>query len=225
VISKIKSTLFKIFKGDFENAMKMKELNNFRILAKIKPEISSFFSYSDTTSPSTKTYIDLHSDSSGGYKKNNWAFQLLDQPEIIRCNNLLELGAGNGKFLEHLRMKGKAIVGIDLINPTDNPHIKRTDINDLLPANFEGYELIYSADFLEHLSLLNITSLLKKLAKSKSKNLHLIACYDDKVSHQSVYTPAEWAYIFSKFYKTVEIRGVGVRRYPFGKYYVILYAE
>jgi hypothetical protein len=38
-------------------------------------------------------------------------------------------------------MKGKEIVGIDLINPTENLHIKRTDINNLSPANFEGYEL------------------------------------------------------------------------------------
>ncbi len=87
MISKIKSTLFKIFKAVFENAMKMKELINFRILAEIKPEISLFFSYSDTASPSTKKYIDLHSDSSGGYKKiiglfNFWISQTLSDAII-----------------------------------------------------------------------------------------------------------------------------------------------
>ena len=173
---------------------------------------------------SKEIYSELHSAGTG-YTKNNWGFDLLKYNHIFNYTKVFELGSGNGKFIDHLNANGFSARGLDLINPTKSDFIDTRPITELNSKILSEYEIAISADFMEHLNITEIDSLLNKQKESKIASLNIIACYDDFISHTSVYEPHEWALLYKKYFKNVRILDIIFRRQYFKKKAVIIYAD
>lgn len=149
-------------------------------------------------------YQKLHQENDA-FKNNNW---LLDELELLIAsggNSLLEVGCGNGRFLSLASAHWEEVVGMDWAR---SPHIESVISehpnvsflqSDLVKVEFNRlFDLVVSADFLEHIAPADLEHVLGKLMKVGRKNLHKVACYDDGHSHLSIFSPTEWLNLWKK---------------------------
>lgn len=213
-VRRLKGRFFAFFSKDINQSMTLDERNKLSaILASKDFDTIKLHNFALSKKVTDHTYSNLHKQY--GYSTNNWAFDLLNEPEILNAQRYFEFGAGNGAFMEFLRAKGKNVAGVDLINPRALSEIIKGDYEDAFSSpNLLNAEIIYSADFLEHLDFSQLEDFLSRCTSFKKQHLHVIACYDDNISHKTVMSPYAWGILFSRFFSNVEIRRVYHRRYP-----------
>lgn len=150
-------------------------------------------------------YQNLH-DTNQAFIDNNWLLNELDLIKGIAgdVNSLLELGCGNGRFLEQAASVWPEVTGVDWAKSAYLNKLQATHKNikfiqaDISTFEFEQkYDLIVSADFLEHLPKELLGKVISKALRAGRVNFHKIACYDDGHSHLSILTPDEWLAIFN----------------------------
>lgn len=144
-------------------------------------------------------YQDLH-DNNDAFKKNNWLLKDFDQlkPLKAKVSSILELGCGNGRFLELAGSIWDDVTGVDwakskhieeLLVSNQNIKFIQADVTSLELERV--YDLVVSADFLEHLAPEDLPKVIQGMLRSGKINHHKIACYDDGHSHLSIF-PSEW---------------------------------
>lgn len=150
-------------------------------------------------------YQNLH-DTNQAFMENNW---LLNELDLIRgiagdVNSLLELGCGNGRFLEQAANVWPEVTGVDWAKSAYLNKLQTIYKNirfiqaDISTFKFQQkYDLIVSADFLEHLPKELLGVVIAEALRAGLVNFHKIACYDDGHSHLSILTPDEWLAIFN----------------------------
>lgn len=150
-------------------------------------------------------YQNLH-DTNQAFINNNWLVSEFDfiQKLVGDVSSVLEMGCGNGRFLELAAKAWKSVVGVDwarssylesVLKSHNNIQFIQTDVSVL--KLHESYDLIVSADFLEHLPGELLPQLITELLRAGRMNFHKIACYDDGHSHLSILTPETWLGLFN----------------------------
>lgn len=154
---------------------------------------------------SAEYYQNLH-DTNQAFMNNNW---LVNELELIRklarnVSSVLELGCGNGRFLELAVGVWPAVTGVDWARSGHLENLLKTHTNirfiqaDIATLKLEeNYDLIVSADFLEHLPKKLLGPVIAESLRSGRINFHKIACYDDGHSHLSILPPEEWLALFN----------------------------
>ncbi len=158
-------------------------------------------------------YKTLH-ETNPGYQNNNW---MLDEIDFIRSLNLvsiLEVGCGNGKFLEEICNFYSKTIGIDLvrsplINPIKYQFYQKDVYQDDLPFQTD---LLVSADVMEHFREEEIPKLIEKFSKVSDRQFHIIACYDDGYSHETIKSPDEWLKLFACVSDKFQLRWIKKRK-------------
>ncbi len=142
-------------------------------------------------------YQSLH-EADPGYRQNNW---LAGDAGLLagEGRNVIELGCGNGRFLEQALGRFDKVCGCDwALSPilvkllARNPELRFLRLNlieDDLPG---GFDLACSADFLEHLPPDRLDAVLAKIDACAPQAYHKIACFDDGHSHLSIFPPEGW---------------------------------
>ena len=215
ILGRLKAKAYSLFAEDIHSALLTDERVKFEQLRQIDAagKTVPLLNYAPPKEVGISTYRSLHDGR--GYSKNNWAFDLADEPEIVDGKSFFEFGAGNGAFLELLRRKGKSVGGVDLVNPRSLSEVITGDFKLAFESDlWREAEVCYSADFLEHLNLMELERLFTAWAIPGKRHVHLIACYDDHISHKTVMPPHLWALLLSRYFKQVEIRSAYYRRYP-----------
>lgn len=142
-------------------------------------------------------YQKLH-DTNGGYQNNNWLLDQLDFIKSLGLGSIVEIGCGNGKFTSEIVNYVPCVIGVDLVRSPllkENFRFVQADLyQDNLPFTAD---LVVSADVMEHFVEDKIPEIMSKLLKVSDKQFHIIACYDDNVSHKTIKTPAEWLKLFT----------------------------
>jgi cyclopropane fatty-acyl-phospholipid synthase-like methyltransferase len=149
-------------------------------------------------------YQRLH-DSHPAFQENNWLLQ--DLPRLVRLGgeSILELGCGNGRFLEVAARHWRRVVGLDwAASPVmpgileANPGIEfvQSDLRGFVPR--EPFDVVVSADFLEHLPTTELVPCLARMHQFGFRHFHRIACYDDGHSHLSILSPDQWLELFDQ---------------------------
>ncbi len=223
ILRRTKAKAYSFFAKDIHSALLADERERFEHLRQIDAngETVKLLNYASVKQVGINTYRSLHDGR--GYSENNWAFDLVNEQEILDGESFFEFGAGNGVFLELLRKKGKTVGGVDLINPRSLPEVITGDFKLAFESElWRNADVCYSADFLEHLELTELESLFTTWAIEGKHHLHLIACYDDQISHKTVMPPHLWALLLSRHFKHVNIRAAYYRRYPRKKEAVVL---
>lgn len=148
-------------------------------------------------------YQKLH-DTALPYQENNWLLDELDFLRQFKANSAIELGCGNGKFLDAAAPLFKRLVGCDwavspciqeILDSWENVAFHKVDLTYEQPP-VANADLVVSADFMEHLEREAILKILPRIDKVSPKAFHKIACYDDGNCHMTVLSPAEWLSIF-----------------------------
>lgn len=143
-------------------------------------------------------YQALH-DSVPAFQRNNWLLEEIDTVRAIGTGSLLELGCGNGKFLEGVSPFFATVTGVDwarsrlidkLIQRLGNVRFEQADICQWVPNI--TYDVVVSADFLEHLAPESLSEVLRRIGAFGQRQFHKIACYDDGHSHLSIFSPEQW---------------------------------
>lgn len=149
------------------------------------------------------------------YKRNNW---LLDEPWIkdLKLESILEIGCGNGKFLETLIGKIPFVYGVDWVKTDLIKELEKQ--SKLVFFQMDGrvdlrvrVDLVVSADYLEHLRPEDFPSVLKIYDSYSPKQYHKIACYPSE-GHTMVRTPQEWESIFKEVDPAYSIDKVSIRK-------------
>jgi SAM-dependent methyltransferase len=166
-------------------------------------------------------YQKLH-DGSAAYQNNNW---LMDELESIRefgTQYLLELGCGNGRFLELAAPHFTHVYGCDWAKAPGVENIKaenvtflQADLSQSLPDVLT--DMIVSADFLEHMDPATLPTVLLNIDTLSIKAFHKVACYDDGLCHMTVMKPAEWLKLFQSIDPMYRLERVEKRRGIAGK--------
>lgn len=149
-------------------------------------------------------YQNLH-DNNDAFKKNNWLLKDFDRLKELKgsVTSILELGCGNGRFLELANTVWDDVTGIDWAKSSyienlidNNPNIKfiQADVTSLELDRV--YDLVVSADFLEHLAPDDLSKVIAGMLRFGKINHHKIACYDDGHSHLSIFPPEKWLELF-----------------------------
>lgn len=160
-----------------------------------------------------KKYKNLH-ERNYGYQNNNW---MLDQVEYIRklrLQSILEIGCGNGRFLYDVSHFIPTVIGVDLvrsplIDESKYKFYKKNVIEEDLPFQTD---LVVSADVMEHFKEEHIPSLIRKFLEVSDKQMHIIACYDDGHSHETIKPPEEWLKLFNCISEKFRIRWIKERK-------------
>lgn len=147
-------------------------------------------------------YASLH-QSSLKYQQNNWLLE--DLPALVAAggDSIIEIGCGNGLFLERAVEHWPRVVGVDWVRSerldavlAQHPNIGFLQ-QDLTALEVDGrFDLLASADVLEHLDPSALPGVIARLHAQAHRCYHKIACYDDGHSHLSVFRPARWLQIF-----------------------------
>ncbi|WP_341909243.1 class I SAM-dependent methyltransferase [Polaromonas sp. YR568] len=149
-------------------------------------------------------YQTLH-DTNPAFLANNWLLPEMEQLQRVtrRTDTVLELGCGNGRFLEAAANHWATVTGVDWAK---SPHLEKVlherhnvafiqaDVSTLELS--QRYDLIVSADFLEHLPGALLPGVIDKTLGSGRFHFHKIACYDDGHSHLSILPPEQWLALF-----------------------------
>mgnify|MGYP001284045383 CR=1 FL=1 len=190
------------------------DTNISRIISKIKVMIKLKLGYFNLVSR-PEHYQYLH-DEFDPYIINNWLLDDIDFLAKRVQGNICEVGCGNGKFILSASKYFKTITGIDWAKssgieklPKNCKFIKH-DLSKGMPKG--SFDMICSADFLEHLRKKDVLNLIGEMCNSSPLNYHKIACYDDGGSHLTILSPEEWLDIFKKFSPDFKIRDITDRR-------------
>ena len=212
-LGRLKAKAYSLFKGDIHSALLTEEREKFERLRQADgAEAIQLHNYAEQKKVDVSTYLSLHDGR--GYSENNWGFDLAGEPEIVGGGSFFEFGAGNGAFLDMLRRRGEVVAGVDLINPNRLPEVITGDFKQAFESEaWREAGVIISADFLEHLELADLEYLFAGWAVPGKRHCHLIACYDDHISHKTVMPPHLWALLLSRHFRQVEIRSCYYRRY------------
>ena len=149
-------------------------------------------------------YQNLH-DTNEAFMVNNWLLTDVAQlrSKTKDTESILELGCGNGRFLEVAADHWSSVTGIDwaksrylegVLAKKGNVSFIQADISTLKLAR--NYGLIVSADFLEHLPTHLLPGVIAESLRAGRFGLHKIACYDDGHSHLSILPPESWLELF-----------------------------
>jgi predicted TPR repeat methyltransferase len=152
-----------------------------------------------------KYYQSLH-DTNLQFQQNNWLVSELETLRRFTTGHVIELGCGNGKFLDAAAGAFDSLVGMDwaiapniksVVEKHENVSFIQADLIDGFPD--AGYaDLLVSADFLEHLPRECLSRVLARTHTKARFHFHKIACYDDGHSHLSILDPVEWLRIFKE---------------------------
>jgi SAM-dependent methyltransferase len=149
-------------------------------------------------------YQNLH-DTNQAFLVNNWLMAELAQlrKSAKGTRSILELGCGNGRFLEAAASHWELVTGVDwakspylenVLLAKNNVSFVQADISTLKLD--QDYGLIVSADFLEHLPTHLLPGVIAESLRAGRFNFHKIACYDDGHSHLSILPPESWLALF-----------------------------
>ncbi len=148
--------------------------------------------------PDAHYYQQLH-DENPAFQRNNWMVDELPLLRQLGGRSLLEVGCGNGRFLEAAAVHWERVVGTDWARSPHLANVLAAHANvsflqadataDSLPG---GFDVVCSADFLEHLPEAALPGVLERLLAAGRWNVHKIACYDDGHSHLSILPPERW---------------------------------
>jgi len=156
----------------------------------------------------------LH-DENAGYQTNNWLLPELLALRLSGAKTIVEVGCGNGRFLRAASEFAERVIGLDtaksplLVNLPANVAFRQLDIVESAPP--EG-DLVCSADVLEQIPADDILEVLRKLHEAGPRQYHLIACYDDGHSHQTIADPGLWLALFRTLSPKYALRDVRARR-------------
>lgn len=149
-------------------------------------------------------YQALH-ETNPAFQNNNWMVQDLDRLRSYGGVSLLELGCGNGVFLELAGKYWTRVLGVDwarapgidaILERSSNVAFEQADALEWRP---EGrYDVVASADFLEHLPPERLVAALRRFHGFGEHHYHRIACYDDGHSHLSILAPEQWLELFDE---------------------------
>ena len=149
-------------------------------------------------------YEELHR-TSVKYRENNWLLD--DLPFLITAggNSIIEVGCGNGLFLECAAQHWQDVVGVDWVRSAvlrrvlaDNPNIRFVE-QDIASFDIpDRFDLLVSADVLEHLPPPVLPDVIRRLHACGRRCFHKIACYDDGHSHLTVSSPRRWLRLFEE---------------------------
>lgn len=162
--------------------------------------------------PTAEYYESVHANEKG-YSCNNWLLPLI--PTILgqKPRSLLELGTGNCMFVNAVAAQIDSIFAVDFISAPRNLHPSVSHIQaDATTISLPNVDLVCSADFLEHISPNKLPALMSSLKMASPKQIHIIACYDDKHSHLTVMSPAAWLSLFLSHFEEAKLIGVECRR-------------
>lgn len=156
------------------------------------------------TPPGRVHYEELHRTSQK-YQCNNWLLEDLPRLTTAGAESILEVGCGNGLFLEQAVNHWAEVVGVDWVRSAvldrvlnSHPGIRFVQ-DDVLELDVgRHFDLIVSADFFEHLGPASVTALIRRLHACGGAGYHKIACYDDGHSHLSVFGPRRWLRLFEE---------------------------
>jgi len=147
-------------------------------------------------------YQDLH-NSNPAFQNNNWLLEELPFLATFGGQSFLEVGCGNGRFLQEASTIWNDVVGVDWArSPLINDVLRsRTNVRFVQADAREfrwdhPFDVLASADFLEHLAPETLAPTIANLHAMGRINFHKIACYDDGHSHLSIYPPEWWLHLF-----------------------------
>ena len=149
-------------------------------------------------------YQSLH-DTSKDYRQSNWLLEDLPALRAAGGDSIIEIGCGNGLFLARAAQHWNEVTGVDWARSAvldevlrAEPRIRfaQQDIAEFAPAR--RYDLLVSADFLEHLAPPRLVETLTRLHAAADACYHRIACYDDGHSHLSIFGAAAWLRLFEQ---------------------------
>ncbi|MFT4178110.1 MAG: class I SAM-dependent methyltransferase [Thermomonas sp.] len=147
-------------------------------------------------------YQSLH-DANPAFQGNNWLIQDLPLLREWGGTSILELGCGNGLFLERAVAIWPQVMGLDwAASPVledvraRHPGIGFVQADAMQWSPDEPFDIVASADFLEHLPPDRLPALLTRFHGFGRRHFHRIACYDDGHSHLSIFPPEIWMQLF-----------------------------
>ena len=147
---------------------------------------------------SAQYYQSLH-ETDRAFIANNWLVEELDRLRPCGRSSILEVGCGNGRFLEIAASHWSVVVGMDWAKSPQIDAVLQRHTNvqfvqqDLATVPIDGaFELVASADFLEHLPQGRLPFVMQSLLSAGRFNFHKIACYDDGHSHLSIFEAERW---------------------------------
>lgn len=147
-------------------------------------------------------YQRLH-DESPAFQRNNWLLDEIDELRKYGGKSILELGCGNGLFLEMAARIWSDVLGVDwarspvldeILKRCPNVRFQQVDVRAWRPHGL--FDLVVSADFLEHIHPDHLPWLIATIATFGRIHYHKIACYDDGHSHLSILPPERWLSLF-----------------------------
>lgn len=143
-------------------------------------------------------YQNLH-ETNSAYQNNNWLLPYIDHILKFEGDTILEIGCGNGKFTSIIQNYYSRAIGLDFAkSPLLDPSIEFIQC-DALKYDYSDIDIVCSADVLEHFDGDQLDILLTNIINNVKDHFHVIACYDDHHSHQTVMTPEKWIELFSEF--------------------------
>lgn len=153
---------------------------------------------------SAEYYQHLH-DSNSAFQNNNWLLGELPILASFGGQSFLEVGCGNGRFLREASTRWSEVVGLDwarspLIDGVllDCPNVRFVQADATEFQWQRPFDVVASADFLEHLSPETVAGAVLNLHSIGRINFHKIACYDDGHSHLSIHPPEWWLQLFAE---------------------------
>lgn len=151
------------------------------------------------------TYYQRLHDTHPAFQGNNWLTQDLDTLKQYPSRSILELGCGNGRFLSLAAEHWERVVGVDWARSPvldqvlgTNPNVSFVQADILAWEPGAEFDLVVSADFLEHLPPDRLPDALARFHRFGARHYHRIACYDDGHSHLSILTPGQWEALFEQ---------------------------
>ncbi len=160
-------------------------------------------SASSTARQCDSTYYQSLHETSTDYQQSNWLIQELPALRSAGGESIVEIGCGNGRFLARAAQHWDDVTGVDWARSpvleevlAAEPRLRfvQQDIARFAPER--RWDLLVSADFLEHLAPELLTETIARLHAASDVGYHKIACYDDGHSHLSVFGPVAWLRMF-----------------------------
>lgn len=170
------------------------------------------FAESPTARGGSDYYQKLH-DENPAYQSNNWLAEYASHLPI--SGTIVEIGTGNGAFARAIAKKASRVFAVDWAKsfklaemPSNVDFLQRDVLTDQIPPA----DLVCSADVLEHFSPDDLPNLLQRLTSASPHQFHVIACYDDGHSHQTVMPPSAWLALFHSVVADAELGLLHCRR-------------